>query len=338
MRVSAESRPALASPIPIPRIKQMASGRGWRTGAKIVVSAGLLVWLLSRINLSDAPVQIGFDWTAVVLVWMLQSALPFVQAQRWRLIAATLGARLPFTSAIANVYIGQFFNQVLPSSIGGDAVRVWRLARLMPVPVALSSVALDRVMALLAVPIMLMIGSGMLARIMPAGPLRWSLFAIIAAAACGLVAFLWADRIPLPGRVARSRLIEIGRATSSAARRLFAAPGCLARTVLLSITIHVGVGTSLWMLARALGVEAPLSAFLLLAPLITMVTTIPISIGGWGVREGAMVTALSLLDVQPSIALAISIQFGLIMMVVGLPGGAIMLFSSAPKRAEAAAE
>ena len=316
----------------------MASGRGWRTGAKIVVSAGLLVWLLSRINLSDAPVQIGFDWTAVFLVWMLQSALPFVQAQRWRLIAATLGAKLPFASAIANVYIGQFFNQVLPSSIGGDAVRVWRLARLMPVPVALSSVALDRVMALLAVPIMLMIGSGMLARIMPAGPLRWSLFAIMAAAACGLVAFLWADRIPLPGRVDRSRLVEIGRATSSAARRLFAAPGCLARTVLLSITIHVGVGTSLWILARALGVEAPLSAFLLLAPLITMVTTIPISIGGWGVREGAMVTALSLLDVQPSIALAISIQFGLIMMVVGLPGGAIMLFTSAPKRTEAPAE
>jgi uncharacterized membrane protein YbhN (UPF0104 family) len=69
-----------------------------------------------------------------------------------------------------------------------------------------------------------------------------------------------------------------------------------------------------------------------------MVTTIPISIGGWGVREGAMVTALSLLDVQPSIALAISIQFGLIMMVVGLPGGAVMLFSSVSRRTEAPAE
>jgi uncharacterized protein (TIRG00374 family) len=338
MRLSAESGPVLVRPIPAARIRQLVWGRGWRTAAKIVVSAGLLVWLLSRIKLSEAPVQIGFDWSAVFLVWMLQSALPFVQAQRWRLIAATLGARLPFASAIANVYIGQFFNQVLPSSIGGDAVRVWRLARLMPVPVALSSVALDRVMALLAVPIMLVIGSGMLARMMPAGPLRWSLFAIMAAAACGLVAFLWADRIPLPRALVRSRLVSIGRETSSAARRLFTAPGCLVRAVLLSIAIHVGVGTSLWILARGLSVEAPLSAFLLLAPLVTMVTTIPISIGGWGVREGAMVTALSLLDVQPSIALAISIQFGLIMMVVGLPGGAVMLFSSASRRTEVPAE
>jgi hypothetical protein len=335
MRLSAEGGLGEAGPISDARIGPSVSARGWRTAAKIAVSAGLLVWLLSRIKLSEASVQIGFDWSAVFLVWMLQSALPFVQAQRWRLIAATLGARLPFASAIANVYIGQFFNQVLPSSIGGDAVRVWRLARLMPVPVALSSVALDRVMALLSVPIMLMIGSGMLARIMPAGPLRWSLFAMMAAAACGLIAFLWADRIPLPRLLVRSTLVSIGRETSTAARRLFAAPGCLMRTVLLSITIHVGVGTSLWILARGLGVEAPLSAFLLLAPLVTMVTTIPISIGGWGVREGAMVTALSLLDVEPSIALAISIQFGLIMMVVGLPGGAIMLLSSASERAEA---
>jgi uncharacterized membrane protein YbhN (UPF0104 family) len=69
--------------------------------------------------------------------------------------------------------------------------------------------------------------------------------------------------------------------------------------------------------------DAPLSAFLLLAPLVTLVTTVPISVGGWGVREGAMVTALGLVNIQPSVALAVSIQFGLIMLAVGLPGGVL---------------
>jgi len=53
---------------------------------------------------------------------------------------------------------------------------------------------------------------------------------------------------------------------------------------------------------------------------------VPISVGGWGVREGAMVTALGLVNIAPSVALAVSIQFGLIMLVVGLPGGVLALF------------
>jgi hypothetical protein len=80
---------------------------------------------------------------------------------------------------------------------------------------------------------------------------------------------------------------------------------------------------SLFALAKGMDVDAPLASFLLLAPLVTLVTTVPISLGGWGVREGAMVTALSFLDVPSTVALSVSIQFGLVMMVVGLPGGVL---------------
>ena len=115
-----------------------------------------------------------------------------------------------------------------------------------------------------------------------------------------------------------------------AARGLFLRPGCLLRTLALSIVIHAGVGTSLWLLARDFVPDAPLSAFLLLAPLVTLVTMVPISVGGWGVREGAMVTALGLVSIPPSVALAVSIQFGLIMLVVGLPGGVLAFIGRRP--------
>jgi uncharacterized membrane protein YbhN (UPF0104 family) len=151
------------------------------------------------------------------------------------------------------------------------------------------------------------------------------------AAACGLLALLCADRIPLPAKLLRYRVVEVLRAMPVAARRLFRDPGCLARALFLSIAIHLGVGTSLWVLALGFGVDAPLAAFLLLAPLVTMVTSVPISIGGWGVREGAMVTALGFMAIQPAIALAISIQFGLIMLVVGIPGGLLTLFGAPDK-------
>jgi uncharacterized membrane protein YbhN (UPF0104 family) len=299
---------------------------GWQTGAKLAVSAGLLLWLFGKVQADELSLVVAGDWLTIVGVWLLLCALPFVQAVRWRLIAASLDAPIPFSAAVKNIYIGHFFNQVLPSAIGGDAVRIWKLTRLMPVHTAVSSIALDRVVALVAVLIILAVGSGLLLHIVPAGPARWSLFAIVMACGFGLLLLLSADRIPLPVAIRRFRVTDVLYAVPPAARRLCGDPGRLVPALAISIVIHFGVGTSLWMLARSCNAEAPITAFLLLAPLVTLVTTIPISVGGWGVREGAMVTALGLVGVSPAIALSVSIQFGLIMLIVGLPGGVLTYF------------
>ena len=297
------------------------------TALKILVSAGLLALVIGRIGFGGEPFRLDAgEVRALAAVWFLQSLLPIVQAMRWRLIAATLGAKLVLHTAIANVYVGQFFNQVLPSSIGGDAVRVWKARRFMSIESALASISLDRLVALMGVPVILAVCSGRLAALLPPGALRWSLFALVAIAAGGVLMLLLADKAPLPGPIRRSRLGGILLSVPAAARRLFADPKRLLVALVLSIAIHLGVGCSLWMLARAAGAEAPLAAFLLLAPLVTMITSVPISIGGWGVREGVLVTALGLLDIAPATALAISIQFGLVMLVVGLPGGVLAMW------------
>jgi uncharacterized membrane protein YbhN (UPF0104 family) len=200
----------------------------------------------------------------------------------------------------------------------------------MPLSVALSSVALDRFVALLAVPIILMVGFGMLSRIVPPGAPRWSLYAVVGGAGCAALVLLFADRIPLLKCLFRLPLFSVLQSLPEAARSLAGDPGCLLRSLGLSIVIHLGVGTSLCILARNLGIDAPLASFLLLAPLVTMVTTVPVSVAGWGVREGALITALGLLGVPASAAFSISIQFGLVMLVVGLPGGVVAFLSPAP--------
>ncbi len=328
MSLDASGDAVLARAEPVAPPQRLIGVPGWRTLAKVLISIGLLYWIITHVEGSEPLQLLSGAWWAVFAAWLMQSTLPVVQAERWRAIAATLGTRIPVLGAIKNVYIGQFFNQVLPSAIGGDAVRLWKAARFMPVSTALSSIALDRVVALIAIPIILAVGSGMLLHIVPPGPLRLSLLATIAAAGTALMLFLWADRIPLPQRLLQLRIVEVLRATPLAARRLFLDPVCLVRALGLSIVIHVGVGTSLWLLAKGHGVDAPLAAFVLLAPMVTLVTTIPISVAGWGVREGAMVTALGLIGVPAATALTISIQFGLIMLIVGLPGGLLTLLDS----------
>ena len=303
---------------------------GWKTALKALVSVGLLIWLFRKVDTSE--VTSGFaraSWTSLLLVWGLQTALALIQTQRWRIIADKLDIKLGFWAAWQNVYIGQFFNQVLPSSFGGDAVRIWRLNRCaVPTDAAFASVVLERIIALAAVPLIALLGFQVLLQIGSPRLLALGLAALTGGVACGLVLLLWLDRIPWPAKLAKLRVAKLLKGLSLSARRVFLSWSCVSRSILLSLVIHAGVGTSFWLLALSVGLPASLVQFLVLAPLIMLVTALPISLGGWGLREGATVTALTLIGAPASAALTIAVLFGLVMILVGLPGGVIWLLDS----------
>lgn len=97
---------------------------------KATVSALLLYLSLRRVDLDSVGQRLGgLDrrWIAFIL-FMLCVAMLLV-ALRWREIVAICGAKLPLAMALRYSFIGQFFSQVLPSTVGGDAVRIWLLAR-----------------------------------------------------------------------------------------------------------------------------------------------------------------------------------------------------------------
>src|SRR6266513_4310559 len=98
--------------------------------AKILISAALLYFALRKVNLSDLVSRINIAslvWIGLaIVVTFLQL---FVGVLRWREISAECGAPLPTKQAMRFNVIGTFFNQTLPSSIGGDAVRLWLVAR-----------------------------------------------------------------------------------------------------------------------------------------------------------------------------------------------------------------
>jgi hypothetical protein len=87
---------------------------------------------------------------------------------------------------------------------------------------------------------------------------------------------------------------------------------------------------SAWLAARALALDVSLLDCLLLIPPIVMLTMLPISIAGWGVRESAMVVGFGFLGVAAPDALALSVAFGLVQIAVGLPGGAVWLAQRRP--------
>jgi hypothetical protein len=97
---------------------------------------------------------------------------------------------------------------------------------------------------------------------------------------------------------------------------------------ILSVTCQLSAPLSVFALAQAYSFNVGLDACLALIPLVVLTTHLPITIGGWGLREGAIIAAMSQIDLPPSQSLVLSLTFGLSLVVLGLPGGVIWLFRS----------
>ncbi|MCH8237952.1 MAG: flippase-like domain-containing protein [Proteobacteria bacterium] len=111
------------------------------------------------------------------------------------------------------------------------------------------------------------------------------------------------------------------------ARRVFLRIRHFAPVMALGLLTHVNMSFCVYLLSLGLGLEIGLIDFLVLFHLVILVTTIPISIAGWGVRETAMVGLFGLIGVPAEGALVLSVLFGLIGIAVALPGGAVWLAS-----------
>jgi uncharacterized membrane protein YbhN (UPF0104 family) len=116
-----------------------------------------------------------------------------------------------------------------------------------------------------------------------------------------------------------------------ATRTIFLRPAAALPTLALALASQILIAISAYVVAASLGVEVSLIDCIVLMQPVVMITALPISIGGWGVRETAMIALFGLADVPSSAALALSIQLGLLGMVVSLPG--ILLWLMLKERA-----
>jgi uncharacterized membrane protein YbhN (UPF0104 family) len=103
--------------------------------------------------------------------------------------------------------------------------------------------------------------------------------------------------------------------------------------VTLAIVLMLAIATQLlnilvfWLLGQSLGLPTSLQQWFIVAPTVLLVSMLPISIGGWGVREGAMVVALHPFGISAEDALLPSVLFGLCAVVATLPGGILWVLN-----------
>jgi uncharacterized membrane protein YbhN (UPF0104 family) len=317
-----------ASTIESPRRQRLAARRVMMFAIKVLISGGLVWLIVANIDLAEAGSRLLRPHA-----WPIAAALAVLWLQVWLiswrfdLILAAIYSRVGVARLFVINMIGLFFNQSLPSTIGGDAVRMWRLIRAgLPFGVAVNAVLLDRGTALLAILIMIAVLFAPLAAAVndphPVYALGVVVFGALGAAA--LVIAL--GRLPAP--LLRWRVFRGINTLIGDLRRLVRHPRSAAPVFGLALVNHVLTSTVVYLMAVAYDVPIGFIACLLVVPPVLLVAVVPISIAGWGLREGAMIAGFALFGLGSAEALVVSVAFGLINVAVGLPGGPVFLLTN----------
>jgi uncharacterized membrane protein YbhN (UPF0104 family) len=307
--------------------------------AKLIVTGACFWYLWRQVDVSQvvsAVALLDFRWVAFATVLVVVE-IPLL-ALRWANVVAALAARNARTTPvvmIAITAIGQFFAQVLPS-VAGDGVRAWLLARLdCDWRNAVASVVIDRAIGvgvLIALAfVILLLPSGLAAL----GGYRDALLAVYGALLlAGGLGLLLAAR--LAALLARWRYSRWLASLAMSARQVLLGPRGPA-LLALACLIHLLTIVVVWSLGRAQGLLLPLPDAAVLFTVMMGVALIPISIGGWGLREIAVISVLGNHGVAPEQALLFSVGFGLVLMAGSLPGAPVwLIYSLAPSWGAAA--
>ncbi len=296
---------------------------------KIVVSGGLLYLLLTQVDLP----QLWRTGRAASPPWLLAAlclyfVMILISAWRWRLLLGAQHIVVPFKRLTNSLLVATFFNNFLPSNIGGDVIRIRDTARQAgSKTLATTVVLLDRGLGLFGLLFVAAVGATLAARgsatIGPVGPgFLWAGFVggVMVAALALLMPHRLAQMLgPLRALHREWVDLRIQRLTSALAK-FGSAPQAIVQCFAGAIAVQGGVVLFYAAIARALHIPIPLGHLAILILISSIVQMLPLSIAGFGVREATFTFYFSRLALPLESALALSFMGAALIMVYSVIG------------------
>jgi uncharacterized protein (TIRG00374 family) len=309
------------------------------TLVKVAIAIFILTYLFRHTSAHDLISKIKqIDLFTLCFCIAVLFVLNLSIAIRWQIILRHFGADGFFASLWRFTMIGAFFNQLLPTGMGGDIFRIgYARASGVPLVTAVKSVLIDRIIGFLGLIILIVIGVPYLLSVTQIGTVIITLLILVGLLATAISLFL---RIDLLNRALckfpyfskwrcslgfSARLLNSVEQCATDARSLLSNwPNGLI-VLFLSLINQTFLGLVVFLLARAMGDHLDLFATVVAFPFVLLLSMIPISLAGWGLREGAMVVVFELLGMPRDTALGVSILFGICLFLSALPGACMWL-------------
>lgn len=300
--------------------------------AKLVVTACLFWWIFDSVDLSALRSRVAN--LSVVAALVCVAALAFqslLSALRLSLLCDHLASGIGVRASWQYTLVGLFFNQVLPSTIGGDAVKAWLLSQRdsWTLRLSLHCVVIDRAFGLLALIAVITMTLPWIITAIPDPKAVTGITLVVVLGVSGTLLFLFMPRLPL--KVERTRVVGELRALRNAFRDVLRILPVTGLAGLYGVSMYILNVCVVWFVAQQVGIEAGFFDCLIIVPTALLISIIPISIAGWGLREGAMVAGFAYVGISTTDAVFLSVILGASMTVVGLVGGLVWMLTGAKR-------
>lgn len=303
---------------------------------RILVSAILLGLLLHQVGLREILTDIRqLPILFVLFAWAYYSFCQLLSAWRWQLFLTAKDVHVPVTRLFSFYMVGMFLNNFMPGSVGGDVVKTYDLYRATGRGrTAIVSVFLERFTGLIGLALIavaaLVIGLRGLDNPVILGAVGGTAL-VLALSVAGIWWPPLADRLMrLVDRMLPRRIGEPLHGLYTALADYRRHGRVLFVTILISVVVHLLFAGYYALTSEALGTPIPFEYFVLFLPLVTIVTMIPISLGGLGIREALMVALFAAVEVEAAHVIAISLTVHVINTILSLWGGLILVTRKRP--------
>ena len=305
---------------------------GWgaaKLAIKCVVTA-LLLWVAFRtVDVrAVSTILLGLNWWWAAAALLLTGVLIVSDAMLLCSVMRIFERRVRLGTAFLYSLVGWFFSNVAPSTVGGDIFRGVQLSRVgTPVGTAVKVILSIRLLSLATLVVVMFAGFPVAVGLVEERRDILLLAGTLGAASVGTVAILLLARFGWrSSALERWRFFEKLMSASKGFRPLLVPRSAAAGAWVAALVQHLLRVGVLAALAAALGLGIPVSTLFALTPAALLVAMVPMSIGGWGVRELTFVYFLGAAGVSAEAALSLSVAFGLLRVFLGAIGGATWAF------------
>ena len=294
---------------------------------KSFVSLALLALLFYQAEWDELRrLAISVDWRLLVGGLFCVVAGVVLSCFKWQVILQVDGIDCPLSTLVRYYLIGTFFNNFLPTSIGGDAVRAYYIARECGRPsVGVSSILAERLSGLFVLVLFPVVAFYPSATSIPGSVQR-----VLGGGLAGLVllaALLALPRVRKNGiRLLPCRVRNAMEHVSGSLRRYLSDTRNLTIVIICSILFNGLMILAAWFIAAALGLDLRMIDLMVVVPLVVVLTLIPFSLNGLGIREGGFIFFLADFGVSSTEALSFSLLNYLLVFLLSIVGGGLFAF------------